>query len=568
MLTMNFMMNVSTRNGFMSPTGLVCILLSLMFAPASFSDQQQSNYLQKEAIYNYYAASPEVVRHQGQVEQVLFLTSDPSRVGKVFAAETSRLVLASITSQKKSSIVWQYDLPSGAGYALWWTPTRKEQDSAILVYLYSGECLTLDAPSDNLPVVRQKFSIDAPNGTMDLAVHHAFHVQDPISQSDHLFFSDNGLFDLALMTGKVNNLYSLPSPEMTFAHYLAVGDLNGDGTMNVVGDTSSTEFVNGKPVHAPSVVRVWHTMSTGHQQTYSSGPKNHWAIESTITKSSLSTLPTIVANELSENPSGGFDLYLHFYLWQNQTIKHITSSQGVVAPLIHDGFTLADLAGGGKTSVLALVSPADGGIHLAVLNLEQDKLIKTWISPRMHGRLRFGRVISDRQSHRQEVALVNPDTREVGLFKQSSNKFTGWESFRYLPPPPPPPKPLGIRFAWQQEDGLEPSDPARNFLMLDGNHLIQVTANDREINALYRTQQIQQRILDLAKQSFLPSQIVARKAGDEDEEPKMEVAAGKTIVIILTQSEAKAQGKTLPALAQEWVSAIRQVLTTLAKPPK
>ncbi len=78
----------------MSPTGLVCILLSLMFAPASFSDQQQSNYLQKEAIYNYYAASPEVVRHQGQVEQVLFLTSDPSRVGKVFAAETSRLVLA------------------------------------------------------------------------------------------------------------------------------------------------------------------------------------------------------------------------------------------------------------------------------------------------------------------------------------------------------------------------------------------------------------------------------------------------------------------------------------------
>jgi hypothetical protein len=104
--------------------------------------------------------------------------------------------------------------------------------------------------------------------------------------------------------------------------------------------------------------------------------------------------------------------------------------------------------------------------------------------------------------------------------------------------------------------------------MLDGNHLIQVTANDREINALYRTQQIQQRILDLAKQSFLPSQIVARKAGDEDEEPKMEVAAGKTIVIILTQSEAKAQGKTLPALAQEWVSAIRQVLTTLAKPPK
>ncbi len=105
-------------------------------------------------------------------------------------------------------------------------------------------------------------------------------------------------------------------------------------------------------------------------------------------------------------------------------------------------------------------------------------------------------------------------------------------------------------------------------LVLDGNNIIQVFPNTREINGLYRTQQVQERILALARQKFPAAQVVSRKSGDEDEEPKMEVAAGKTVIITLTQSEAKAQGKTLAAYAQEWVSTVQTILKALAVPKR
>jgi len=542
--------------------GFACIVQPLSANADDLADDKRA------ADSVYYTALPQSVRKVGQAEQFLFTVNDPSSVDSpVFPG--CRLVLAQ-HDKEGTSIVWQYRLSESetAGIPIWFGDKSEKDKSHIFVMLNNNTCLTFSANGITPPQPEKHFSIHSANGVMDLNLHQAFFAYSFLNNDPVIFFSRYALLELDLVMGKTQAVFQLPVLSDNFTHYLAVEDLDGDGTTDIVGDTSLAQIVKGEVVHSPGTIRVWHSTPQGYQQIYASTPRHHWTVESDAAPMGADKKPVIVANELSE-AVGGVDLYLHLYHWDGHTIQEITSSQGVVPPLGHDGFTLAALDGQGRNSILAMVSSYDGTTHLSVLNLVQNRLIKSWMSPPMYERTRFGRVSDYEHLGKQEVPLVNPDTGKISLFKQVDNKYLGWEAMRLPPPPPPPPSPAdNTRFFLEERDGTKSTDPPRNLLMLDGNVLTQVFPNTREINAEYRAQQIQKRVLNLAKQKFPPAQVVARKVGDEDEEPKMEVAAGKTIVITLTEGEAKTAGKPLPVLTQEWVSAVRQVLTTLAKPPK
>ena len=546
---------------------LMLALMTISFLRGNSASAQDTVNLPQQAKQAYYTVLPQSVRSINGSKQFLIIVDDPSQEEVSVGSPGCRLVLAQRTQQGSISVVWQYRLSTTqtAPTAIWYNDKLKVRDN-IFVYFYDGTCSTLHVDGNLPPVPINNFRVKSANGTMVLS-RNRFFIAPSASGEATIFFSDFALLALGLDSGKTQIVYQSPELHDNFTQYLAAEDLDGDGATDIVGDTSLVQFIKGKVVRSSGTVRVWHDTPQGFQQIYASAPRRHWAIESAVAPMGTDKKPVIVANELSE-ADDGVSLYLHLYRWNGIAIQEIATSEGILPPLNHDGFTFADLNGQGGNSILASVTDKDNTVHLSVLKLVNDKLVKVWTSPPMDGRLRFGRVSDYENIGRQEVPLINPDTQKVTLFKQVGATFIGWEALRYVPPPPPPPKPLEERFTWQQEDGLKPTDPARNFLMLDGAHLILVPANDREINALYRAQQVQQRILDLAKQNFPAAQVTARKVGDEDEEPKKEIVAGKTVIITLTESEAKTAGKPLAVYAQDWVTAVKTVLTTLAKPPK
>ena len=542
-------------------------LMTSSFLRGSSATPQDAVDLQQQAKQSYYTVLPQSCRRVNGTEQFLITVDDPSQEEVATTSPGCRLVLAERTQKGSISIIWQYRLSTThTALRAIWCNGKSYAKNSIFVYLDDGTCSTLHVDGNLPPVPTNNFRVKSANGTMVLS-RNRFFIALSASGEATIFFSDFALLTLGLDNGKTQIVYQVSGLHDNFSQYLAAEDLDGDGTTDIVGDTSLVQFVKGKVIRSSGIVRVWHDTLQGFQQIYASAPRRHWAIESAVAPMGTDKKLVIAANELSE-AADGVSLYLHLYCWNGSAIQEIATSEGILPPLNHDGFTFADLSGQGGNSILASVTDKENTIHLSVLKLVNDKMVKVWTSPPMDGRLRFGRVSNYDNVGKQEVPLINTDTQKVSLFKQVGATFTGWEALRYVPPPPPPPKPLEERFAWQQEDGLKPADPARNFLMLDGAHLILVPANDREINALYRVQQVQQRISDLAKQSFPAAQVVARKAGDQDEEPKREVVAGKIVIITLTESKAKTAGKPLAAYAQEWVAAVKTVLTTLAVPPK
>jgi len=546
-----------------------CVLITaLLFSVTNycFADihpVSDSDHLQQLASQAFYRVPLQAVKIHDGYTDFLFLAPRYVPLGQSVQLQLGRVVCARRDNAQKFHTVWQHDLTSNAIDAVWWSQTAKNEQSAILVTLYDGSGLTFHAPESG-PKLWHQFPIDQGTGMLYVDPGKTFFSSSTSQGHDLIFFEHDALFSFDILTGSKNVIYSLPNESETNGAYIAVQDLDDDGTTEVVADTS--RFVAGKePIADPSTMRVWHYQDNKLVEIWHGNTRNLITRQSFV----LGLAPKkhfIITHEVTPGPSQPKQDLLCLYQWNGTKLNQIASSNNTLFPIVDRGLIPVKFDKTSAPQIVTVQSSGIGHIRIVVTKLQENNLIKVWESPNLNTAPRFGRADDYAGDGRQELPLLDGD--KMFLLKQVGNTYTGWEALRYVPPPPPPSKPLEERFVWQQEDGLKPADPARNFLLLDGNHLIFVPANDREINALYRVQQVQQRILDLAKQSFPAAQVIARKVGDEDQEPRREIVAGKVVVITLTESEAKTAGKPLAVYAQEWVAAVKTVLMTLAKPPK
>lgn len=540
------------------------ILLATSYSCArAQSTLPDTDRLQELAAQAFYKVSPQAIRKHNASVEFLFLTDASPRLNSP-PIESGRVILARREGLHKFSIVWQYNLPSGGIDAVWWSQTASNDKSAILVTLYDGTGLTFRAPGST-PELWQQLTIDG-NGMPYVDPGRTFFSNLNATSGDAIFFEHDALFSLYISNGKKKLVFSLPNISETSAAYLAVQDLDGDGTTEIVADTS--RFIAGNPpVTYPSVLRVWHYQNDNFNEIWHGTPCDLITRQSFPFSPSRGMKSLIVTHE--ETP--GFPKIKHdflcLYRWDGKELAQIASLDNTVAPIVDRGFVPADLYGSGLQQIVAIQGSGIGNLRIAVIGLKGNAFIKIWESSPLRTAPRFGRVDDYDNTGKQEVPLF--DEGKMFLFRQSGNKFVGWEGLK-MPPPAPLPLPPGAdtRLDAIQYQANLPGGPFQTFLVLDGKKLMEVYPVASGRSEFDRANDIRDQLAHLAKQKFPAAQIIARKVGDEDEEPKMEVAAGKTVIITLTQSEAKAQGKTLPVLAQEWVSAVRQVLTTLAKPPK
>ncbi len=543
--------------------------VSLLLLASSSRCQTVTGALTGQISETYAFAPSYAIRHIHGKTQYLYLTADQKRASSVFGYETAKLVLAENSSRGIATILWQYDLPVGGIGVCWWGKNGG-RDNAILVNLYGGMCLKFDAPESTLPKFAGSFQIAQTEHRFLMRPETTFVSHLDTSNYDRIFYSYHSLIVLDPEKGTTTDLYRLPVFRETSSNFLTVKDVDGDGTTDIIADTGR-EITGRDGQNFPSTLQVWHFKDSRYERVYQGPPHQSIVTSSIPMKYSATARPGMLAQEAQFALKGAeapdVPYVLHLYQWDGKTITDIANMAGAASNISFGQFTVADLNGDGVDELIGV----EGGktSHIVVYSYKDHNFVKKWASPAVPQDLHFGRPDDYENTGRQQVPLSGGDNDRFSLFKLVSGKYAGWESLRLPPsPPPPPPLALDVRFHWEVSNAISSDKQPRNMLVLDGNNIIQVFPNTREINGLYRTQQVQERILALARQKFPAAQVVSRKSGDEDEEPKMEVAAGKTVIITLTQSEAKAQGKTLAAYAQEWVSTVQTILKALAVPKR
>jgi len=541
----------------------LCIVTGIAFGQTDDAAQ-----LKQQAQLAYFTVPSYAMRRIHEKTQYLFLAPDPKREhdATLFGFDTAKLVLAEHSAEGKTSILWQYDLPQGGVSVCWWNENSEHQN-AIFVEMYGGEYSTFAAPINDPPSLINTFQFADSDHHLIENVLTTFVSPQQLNLPDHIFYSSYALIALNLTKGSTTDISRLSDFRETSSNFLAVRDVDGDGTIDIIGD--SGRYVGGKaPQFFPSTFRVWHYLNGQYVQIYQSAPHDSIVTGSIPFQYAKTARPAMLAQEAHfpglKNAPQETRYALHLYQWDGKAITELANTVGLLPGQLYGAFVAADLRGDGVQEVVTMF--VKDSPQIAVLDYKNHQFVKVWESPPLDYNIEFGRPDNYRGAG-QQIPLTDPDTGGKRLFRFAGGKYVGWE--RMLKPPPPPapsPPALETRFHWE-ERGMMSNTP-KHLLILDGNPLIQVFANTRELNAEYRAEQIQKRVLDLAKQKYPPAQVIARKVGDEDEEPKMEVAAGTTVIITLTESEAKTAGKPLNAYAQEWAGAVRLALMTLAKPPK
>lgn len=554
------------KNCLVSAVCLICFTVVAVFTTttvkADVTPQVSDNsLLEQSAASAYYRLTPGALIGQGNTETFLFLSNDPAREHQIFSAQTSRLIVANRNKSGHFTIICQYDLPTGAMGAVWWGDGKKA--SAALVTLYSGEYLTLSFNGISFVPLHRSY-IDTSHIGINLNPGQVFFSESKENHPAFVFFAQYALSVLNIADGQVQDIFAQPNREETSGKFLAAQDLDDDGTLDIVGDTS--RFVAGaSPVAYPSTLRVWHYDSGKFQEIWQGQPRQRVTIESYVLSEGRGKQPVIVAHE-AKYPKQSHQDFLYLYRWNGKNLVEIASSEKIASPINYQGVALADLTGDGTKKIIAQVLPQTRGVRLAVFSFVANKLTKQWESPPLAAFPIFGRVSDYRGDGKQEVPLLVGDN--IFFFRQSGQKFVGWESLK-LPPLPvsSPASNLDTRLDAIQYQANLPGGPFQTFLVLDEKKLKEVYSVPTR-SAFDRANDVRDCLIVLAKQKLPAAQVVSRKIGDEDEEPKMEVAAGKTVIITLTQSEAKAQGKTLAAYAQEWVSTVQTILKALAVPKR
>lgn len=557
----NFPMLFGTR---LCLVAALIVLVAVRIRAAPEPALSDDEHLKNLAAQVFYSVPSQALRKRNGSVEFLFLTDASPRLNSP-PIESGRVILARREGSHKFSIVWQYNLPTSGSDAVWWNQSASNDKSDILVTLYGSNALILRS-ADSIPVLQNKYSIDDGNGMFYVDSGRTFFTNLVAQGNTVVFYDDFALFAYDVLTGVRTVVYSLPNRLETAAAYLAVQDLDGDGTTEIVADTS--RFIAGKvPVTYPSVMRVWHFQNGNFNEIWHGTPRDLITRQSFPLSPSRDMKSLIVTHE--ETP--GFPKIKHDFLclyhWDGKELIQVAALDNTAAPVVDRGFVPVDLDGSGVQRIVAIEGSGIGNLHIAVIGLNGNKFTKIWESPPLRTAPRFGRVDDYDNTGKQEVPLF--DEGKMFLFRQSGSKFIGWEGLK-MPPAAPPPPPLGpdTRLDAIEYEANLPGAPFQTYIVLDGKKVEEVYYTPPGRSAFDKANEIRDLLVRLAKQKFPPAQVIARKVGDEDEEPKMEVTAGKTVIVTLTESEAKTAGKPLAAYAQEWVSVVKQILTTLAKPPQ
>lgn len=521
----------------------------------------------EEAKVAYYLVPPRAVRRKGGKELFLFLTANPALVGKGFGGASARLILAGRDTQGNVTILWRYDLPEDGGDPLWWNFRPGESQVGILVPILGGTYRTFEMMADQPPTLTGEFALKPFDESLLLDPRTSFFARLEPGQPPRVFYSPKALLVLNVATGTTRTLWSAPRPRETSANFMAGQDLDGDGTLDIVGDTSRFFMTGGKPHYFPGIKRVWHYQGGTFKEIFAGKPTNSGVYRSEVISAGKGRF-LIAAHEIHGGDQQRGDV-IHLYRWNGRSLQEVASSENA-APLFMD-FAAADLDGDGADELAVFTEPR-GELRLAVLKLRNQQLVKVWESPDLHPNLEFGRVQDYDRDGKEEAALF---LREEGsnyrgrvkLFEKAGGKFTGFETLRKPPPPPPPPPPPSpaslppkLRFL-VIEMGLANGEHWGR-LDLDGVRLVVVRPTKAATDPVRRTLQIHEQILQLARERF-PAGRVAIRPKEEDRE----IVAGDAVLVTLTPEDAEAAGKPLDTLAAEWLAAVRKVLRTLAAPP-
>ena len=556
---------------------------------AAIDPVDDTERLKREAALAYYAVPAQAVRKRGGRDEFLFFTLNPKLIkretgefeGATYGGQSGCLVFASRDVRGQFAILWQYDLPDDGEDAVWWDNAAGQTKDAIAVQLMSGAFMTFHAPDGEPPTLLNGPRY-IPGETFGAPLRKGFWVRPDSSQPAFVLDDEYSVTLVNLAAGTAQALWSTPTvkepngviDEEGFPHLLAVGDLTGDGGLEIVAHTERDQIISGDVLRLDSSLRVWRYADGKFQEVYSVPLPGFRATAGTALFRSPGNPPWIAVNLL---PTGGKgDAVLAAFRWNGTTLAEVPAMRKMGLNLQWNGpgkamMAAADLDGDG-TDGLLLIIDARRTTRLVVLKYVGDTLRPTWQSPPLSREVHFGRVQASEAGGQQEVELLQgydspPYGGTVSLFRQAGNKFTGWEAQHYVPPPPPPPKPPPPPPPTAEErlssltydEGYGFRDP---FLTLDGKKIIQLHSTNDMINASWREKQDRKRLLLLAKQRFPANRVVLRQRGS-----LWKVMAGSMAVEILMPEDAKNAKRPLSALAQDWLTAVQAILRGLETTP-
>ena len=391
--------------------------------------------------------------------------------------------------------------------------------------------------------------------------------------ADYAFYEHFALQALNLKTGTNCQLLAPKVLRNTLSQFLGVADFDGDGAIEIVGESTSVSYINHTTIRNPVDIHVWRFKNGEFKEVYmTNNSQPHWAIGSFILRTGHQTPPIMVTNELHEIAGGKVDIYLHLYRWDGKRISELANSRTLVHGLYHQGFCVADLDGDGTDEIITKSSL--GGDHITVLQWDGKALLKRWESPRMED-ITFGRTADYNRDNREETALLNdvsmnPNASHIALLRTQGKDIVGWESMTYYQPPlnQPSVDQLSDRFMVTGKPKID-GGIMQYSLCLDGKPLMYLLPTNSAPNVIFNGLEIKKHIINAVKHKVTMDQVIkdGRAIKIEGKESDMYIIkAGEEVVLQLSEEDAKAYRMPLVTLATIWLDTITKAISTLEKP--